>query len=69
MLGLEGWFGVERGRRGTLTPLSIDGEFGEALSECERLKTSSSHRSSHLAVFGAFSGQRENGPIESTERG
>ena len=52
-----------------LTPLSIDGEFGEALSECERLKTSSSHRSSHLTVFGGFSRQCESGPIESTERG
>ena len=69
MLGLEGWSGVESGRRVTLTPLSIDGEFGEALSECGRLKTSSSHRSSHRAVFGAFSGKRENGPIESTKRG
>ena len=44
-----------------LAPLSIDGEFGEALSECERLKTSSSHRSSHRAVFGAFQGSARTG--------
>ena len=56
-------------RVGLALPFLIDGEFGEALSECERLKTSSSHRSSHLTVFGGFSRQRENGPIESTERG
>ena len=35
-----------RGKKGVaLTPLSIDGEFGEAVSECEHLKTSSSRQS------------------------
>ena len=68
----SGWFWVLRGEgrgKGEDPSLSMMGEFYEAVSGCEDLKTSSSHRSSHLTVFGGFSRQRENGPIESTERG
>ena len=52
-----------------LTPLSMNGELNKAVSGCGELKKSFSHRSSHRPVFGAFSGQRENGTIESTKRG
>ena len=69
-MGLGLGLGVERGEKeDSFSPLSMMGEFSEAVSGREDLNSSSSHLYSHRTVFGAFSGQRENGPIESTKRG
>ena len=59
--GSERLFGVERGgstSTSVLPPLSIDGEFGEAVSECERLKTSSSRRSARFFLIWVKTGAR-----------
>ena len=46
--------GVERGEKGKpFSPLSMMGEFYEAVSGREDLKTSSSHLYSHRQLFGA----------------
>ena len=44
-----------------LTPLSMNGELSKAVGGCGGLNSSSSHRSSHRAVFGAFQGSAGTG--------
>ena len=58
MLGQRGCLGLRGEEVVVLTPLSIDGEFGEAVSECERLKTSSSRRSARFFLIWVKTGAR-----------
>ena len=50
------------------TPLSIDGEFGEAVSECEDLKMSFSHLCSHQSVLEVETGARAVGTTKAVGR-
>ena len=58
MLGQRVGLGLRGEEVVVLTPLSIDGEFGEAVSECERLKTSSSRRSARFFLIWVKTGAR-----------
>ena len=68
--GLGLVLGVERGEKEeSFSPLSMMGEFSEAVSGCEDLISSSSHLYSHRQLFEALGGGCELRCEEVTERG
>ena len=61
MLGQRVGLGLRGEEVVVLTPLSMNGELNKAVSGCGELNSSSSHRSSHRAFFGAFWGSARTG--------